>query len=96
MRTLSHSPSSCAGHEIVTDKKLIANRYLKGWFFVDLVATISWGGLVGAFDEAAGDRAEIGLLRLIKIARLARASRLIQARPIFQRNRWALFVVGGG
>ena len=66
------------GFEIVTDKKLIAKNYLSGWFWIDFFATVEWDLIVGAIDvNGAIDTATIRLCKLIKIARLARASRLI-------------------
>eukprot|EP01043_Picozoa_sp_COSAG02_P022379 COSAG02_NODE_1162_length_14168_cov_10.478570_6_plen_853_part_00 len=64
------------GFEIVTDKRMIASRYLKGWFIIDAGATIEWDLIVG-FLLPATNTSVVRLCKLIKIARLARASRLI-------------------
>ena len=64
------------GFEIVTDKRMIAARYLRGWFIIDAAATIEWDLIVGAVSPAT-DAGVVRLCKLIKIARLARASRLI-------------------
>ena len=64
------------GFEIVTDKKAIAKNYLAGWFWIDFFATVEWDLIVGAINEDV-DASTIRLCKLIKIARLARASRLI-------------------
>lgn len=65
------------GIEIVTDKGLIARRYLRGWFWLDAAATIQWDALMALFTDAIPDTI-LGLLRLIKVARLLRAARLIK------------------
>ena len=64
------------GFEIVTDKRMIATRYLKGWFIIDAAATIEWDLIVGKVSPST-DAGVVRLCKLIKIARLARASRLI-------------------
>ena len=74
------------GYQIVMDKTQIILHYLRGWFFVDLAATIDWEwfgsvveGLV-APDEADAEEGTpifIKMLALIKLLRLLRASRLI-------------------
>ena len=79
------------GYQIVMDKTQIILHYLRGWFFVDLAATIDWewfGALVRSVVEGvvAADEADTGaegtpvfikMLALIKLLRLLRASRLI-------------------
>jgi hypothetical protein len=64
------------GFEIVTDKRMIAARYLRGWFIIDAGATVEWDLIVG-FLLPAVNTSVVRLCKLIKIARLARASRLI-------------------
>jgi len=75
--TLSFWTGYDNGIMIVTDKWLIARRYLKGWFWIDASATIQWDVLIGWFTDAIPSTI-LGLLRLIKVARLLRASRLIK------------------
>ncbi len=65
------------GYEIVLDKGAIVRNYLGGWFVVDFVATIQWDILVGFIDPDLGASITVKMLALIKIFRLARASRLI-------------------
>ena len=43
------------GHEIITDKKEIAKNYVRGWFFLDLLATIEWDIVIGWFADDAND-----------------------------------------
>lgn len=64
------------GFEIVTDKRLIAKKYVSGWFIIDAGATIEWDIIVGLLLPAT-NTSVVRLCKLIKIARLARASRLI-------------------
>lgn len=65
------------GYEIVLDKEQIVRNYLGGWFVVDFVATVQWDELVGWFSPDLGASITVKMLALIKIFRLARASRLI-------------------
>ena len=65
------------GYEIVLDKEQIVRNYLGGWFVVDFVATVQWDMFVGWFSPDLGASITVKMLALIKIFRLARASRLI-------------------
>jgi hypothetical protein len=66
------------GFEVCLDKKEIATKYLKGWFLIDFPATMPWGWVVSLFDETMSKSPVIGLLRLLKVLRLMRASTLIK------------------
>jgi hypothetical protein len=49
-----------------------------GWFFIDFVATVDWDKIIALTgDERFADSPLVRMLRLIKVLRLARASRLI-------------------
>lgn len=64
------------GYEVVMEKSKIVKNYVFGWLFIDFVATMDWS----IFVEVAGgtpDSPYIGLFRMLKVLRLARASRLI-------------------
>lgn len=65
------------GYEIVLDKGEIVRNYVTGWFLIDFVATVQWDSIVGWFDDDLGASIGVKMLALIKIFRLARASRLI-------------------
>lgn len=55
--------------EEVTDWKKIAKRYIKGMFFIDLIATIPWG----FFGEKV-----LKLLKIFKVTRITRFTKVIQ------------------
>jgi hypothetical protein len=65
------------GYEIVLDKGEIVRNYLSTWFIVDFVATVEWSAVVSVFSADLGESIGVKMLALIKIFRLARASRLI-------------------
>ena len=65
------------GYEIVLDKNAIVRNYLTGWFVVDFFATVEWDIIVAGIDPVLGASIGVKMLALIKIFRLARASRLI-------------------
>eukprot|EP01048_Picozoa_sp_COSAG05_P019619 COSAG05_NODE_3120_length_2308_cov_92.211467_1_plen_596_part_10 len=66
------------GFEVVMDKKQIAAKYLKGWFLIDFVATVDWQVVVHVYSPILAKSQSVGMLRLVKVLRLARASRLIK------------------
>jgi len=58
------APVMVDGH-LVTDRKTIARRYLKGWFVLDVIATVPWELF---FGSAFGG---LRLLRLLRLAHIA-------------------------
>jgi hypothetical protein len=65
------------GFEVVMDRAQITKHYVEGWFLIDLIATIEWDLIYSAMNDGEDGGAAIGMVRLLKVLRLARASRLI-------------------
>lgn len=66
------------GYEVVMEKREIVKNYMAGWFWVDFIATVEWDLIITATMDGSGSPPPIvSLFRLIKVARLLRASRLI-------------------
>ncbi len=63
---------------MVTDRKLIAKRYLKGWFFWDLAATIPFALLFSGFSG-------LMLSRLFRLFRLTRLFKLFTSNKTLLR-----------
>ena len=69
------------GFEIVLDKPAIVMNYCFGWgwfgwwFWIDLVATIDWVWVASSIGSNNADAPIIRMMRLLKVLRLARASR---------------------
>jgi len=91
------------GYKLERSKKLIAYRYLSGWFTIDLVSTVDWLGFVEISYETfsvGGSMLDpqtanlLALLRLWKMARLLRVSRLI-ARLTMGFNTHSTFIEAG-
>lgn len=69
---------------LVTDRATIARNYLGGWFILDLLSTIPWGVLAGAFTGGGGGGAAsmgrsarlVKLFRFLRLMRLARLAKL--------------------
>jgi voltage-gated potassium channel len=72
-------------HELVTDRKAIARRYLKGWFFLDLIATIPFTWIFVASRFSA-------LNRIFRFFRLARLFKLFGSSKTLNRARKLSFV----
>jgi len=70
-----------SGAGIINDKKLIAKRYLRYWFWIDMLATVEWDQMFGSFLEGATQDSStkrlLSCFRLFKVFRLARLDRLI-------------------
>ncbi len=67
------------GYQIIMDKKKIVRHYVRGWFVLDLVATVDWEWIGTRFvvDDNEEVPMLVKMLALIKISRLLRASHLI-------------------
>lgn len=61
-------------NDLVIDRKLIALRYFKVWFWIDLVATIPFEQIIGLFSPSGVNAQNnyIQLLRFLKFFRLLR------------------------
>ncbi len=67
------------GYQIIMEKNRIVSHYVRGWFVLDLVATVDWEWIGSSFvvDNDEDVPTLVKMLALIKITRLLRASRLI-------------------
>ncbi|XP_011329421.1 potassium voltage-gated channel subfamily H member 8 isoform X2 [Ooceraea biroi] len=63
--------------EVVSNSKSIAMNYVKGWFFVDLVAALPFDFLY-ASDVYSGEDSAHSNIHLVKLTRLLRLARLLQ------------------
>lgn len=63
--------------EVVSNSKSIAVNYVKGWFFIDLVAAIPFH-LFYPSDVDNGEDSEHSNIHLVKLTRLLRLARLLQ------------------
>jgi len=72
-------------HELITDRKAIARRYLKGWFFLDLIATLPFTWIFISSRFAA-------LNRVFRFFRLARLFKLFGSSKTLNRARKLSFV----
>ncbi|KAL6261749.1 hypothetical protein P5V15_006838 [Pogonomyrmex californicus] len=63
--------------EVVSNSKSIAVNYVKGWFFVDLVAALPFDFLY-ASDVYSGEESAHSNIHLVKLTRLLRLARLLQ------------------
>jgi hypothetical protein len=70
--------------ELIRDHKIIAKRYLKGWFLLDVLSVLPFDLLTIAAPGAVADGPMaksfklVRIMRLVKLARVLRASRIIQ------------------
>ena len=71
--------------EMVTDRKVIARRYLKGWFFLDLLATLPFTWVFSSSQFAA-------LNRVFRFFRLARLFKLFASSKTLNRARKLNFI----
>ncbi len=71
--------------KLCNDRKILASKYLRGWFPVDLLATLPFELLAtGAFSE--GHRA-LRMVRLMRLSRLLKLARLHRLSRDWHTNR---------
>lgn len=73
---------------LVTDRRVIAEQYLKTWFFCDLVSGVPIEWFMPLFDRESDNAALLRLPRLFKFLRLFRLMkllRLLKAARIFKK-----------
>jgi hypothetical protein len=71
--------------QIVINRKIIAMEYIKGWFFVDILAIIPFDMFFGGSDLNQVVRiARIGrMYKLVKLTRLIRVIKIIKEKSKF-------------
>lgn len=73
----------------VYDNRKIACAYLKGWFLLDLVTTVPLGTIVAAINppssESQGDESSATLLRALRVFRVVKLARILRASRIIKR-----------
>ena len=71
--------------KLIEDRKVISINYLKGWFAIDLIATLPVSSMINMIQEL--DNLNINsitrLIRLSRISRVIRVFRLIKVINIF-------------
>jgi len=69
--------------ETITDHRMIAGKYLRTWFFIDVVSICPFD-IVGFFvqSDVAG---KARMLRVLRLLRLAKLLRVVRANRILQR-----------
>jgi hypothetical protein len=73
-RTTYKSPDD----ELVLDFATIRNRYLRTWFFYDLLAAVPMGTFFVAYDAVHGDQGNTQAVKLLKVFRLLRIRHLLR------------------
>ena len=74
----------------VINHNMIANRYLKGWFVVDVLSCIPYSIISMAVEDAIGGDAadavgQLKVLRVIRLLRLAKLLRVVRASRMLKR-----------
>eukprot|EP00943_MAST-04B_sp_MAST-4B-sp1_P007846 g7846.t1 len=78
--------------EIVWDVGIIRNKYLKGWFTVDLLSTLPFDKIIVPFLDGGSNNnnssvARSGkLLRILRIVRLLKLTRLLKMAKLFSKG----------
>merc|ERR1719478_593210 len=69
------------------DPRRIACRYLRSWFFLDLLACIDPSWFSGGGDAQGGPNKAVRLSRMYRIGRLAKMFRLIRLSRLLKMNK---------
>lgn len=63
-------------NKLIIDPSAIVRRYLKGWFLIDVFATLPFDAIASIYDIDAGSN--IKLFSLLKCPRLLRLSKILK------------------
>lgn len=66
---------------MISDRKLIAKRYLRGFFIIDFISILPYDDIT----LATGSKANLKILRIVRIVRLAKLLRILRSSRIFAR-----------
>ena len=74
----------------VINHRMIANRYLKGWFAIDVLSCIPYSMISMAVENSLGETAgdavgQLKVLRIIRLLRLAKLLRVVRASRMLKR-----------
>ena len=67
--------------QMISDRKLIAKRYLRGFFIIDFISILPYDDIT----LATGSKANLKILRIVRIVRLAKLLRILRSSRIFAR-----------
>jgi len=71
--------------QLVSDSKIIAKTYLKGWFWLDVMGSVP----VQAIEAAlSGGNCSLSALKTLRLNRLARLARLVKLLRLARLARW--------
>jgi len=73
--------------QLVSDWKIIAKTYLKGWFWLDAVGSVPVQAIEQALSEGNCSLSALKTLRLNRLARLARLVKLLRLARLARWNR---------
>jgi len=57
------------GHDHITNRRVIANNYLRGWFTIDFICAVPWTSFADS-SSILGMAPALRLLRVIKMLRM--------------------------
>jgi hypothetical protein len=81
--TFNTSYTDTSTELVIVDRKLIAVKYLRGWFTVDLLSTVPFDLILNQFMENGNENlASIRLIRMLRLFRLFKLSRLLKMDEI--------------
>ena len=72
--------------DYVYSRKLIAQKYLSFWFWIDLVSTVPFDQFVPLFTSGAKHLAAIRAIRILRLGRLAKLQRLNKLGDYLEEN----------
>ncbi|KAG6964788.1 hypothetical protein JG688_00007548 [Phytophthora aleatoria] len=80
------------GMVYITDRWHIASKYLRGWFFFDLLACMPFDYVLLLVNNSKSNLSVLGLLKALRVPRLLRVVRLLRVAKLFKMRpelrRW--------
>lgn len=78
----------------ITDIKLIANRYLRGWFWIDLLSIIPFETILNTMKDETPNTGLFRYAKLSKMSKIIRLLRLFKILKIIKANKRLVNYIG--
>jgi len=70
---------------LVLERKAIVKHYLKGWFWIDIIASFPYAWIIPQSEEDGSGNDVVVLLRFVRFLRLIRLVRVLKLKRLFRK-----------
>lgn len=78
--------------EVILDKKIIRQRYLRGWFIIDALSSIPFDYIYLIVSSYSSDEANKGILQASRILRMFKLTKLLSLLKLLRVSRIVRYI----